>query len=43
MKVTELQLTFSELHFQPDQELVLQINNASWGLRFRRQLLYWFL
>uniref|UniRef100_A0A8C2XXZ7 Phospholipid transfer protein n=1 Tax=Capra hircus TaxID=9925 RepID=A0A8C2XXZ7_CAPHI len=43
VKVTELQLTFSELHFQPDQELVLQINNASWGLRFRRQLLYWFL
>uniref|UniRef100_A0A4W2G5M0 Phospholipid transfer protein n=1 Tax=Bos indicus x Bos taurus TaxID=30522 RepID=A0A4W2G5M0_BOBOX len=42
VKVTELQLTFSELHFQPDQELVLQINNASWGLRFRRQLLYWF-
>ncbi|OWK03082.1 PLTP [Cervus elaphus hippelaphus] len=42
VKVTELQLTFSELNFQPDQELALQINNASWGLRFRRQLLYWF-
>uniref|UniRef100_A0A452VMJ0 Phospholipid transfer protein n=1 Tax=Ursus maritimus TaxID=29073 RepID=A0A452VMJ0_URSMA len=42
-EVTELQLTPSELHFQPEQELVLQISNASLGLRFRRQLLYWFL
>ncbi|XP_075384797.1 phospholipid transfer protein isoform X2 [Tenrec ecaudatus] len=42
MKVTELQLTSSELHFQPEQELVLQITNASLGLNFRRQLLYWF-
>ncbi|XP_073736444.1 phospholipid transfer protein isoform X2 [Callorhinus ursinus] len=42
VKVTELQLTSSELHFQPEQELVLQISNASLGLRFRRQLLYWF-
>uniref|UniRef100_A0A8C8WBP1 Phospholipid transfer protein n=2 Tax=Panthera TaxID=9688 RepID=A0A8C8WBP1_PANLE len=43
VKVTELQLTASELHFQPEQELMLQISNASLGLRFRRQLLYWFL
>ncbi|XP_069352410.1 phospholipid transfer protein isoform X2 [Eulemur rufifrons] len=43
VKVTELQLTSSELHFQPEQELTLQITNASFGLRFRRQLLYWFL
>ncbi|XP_058988969.1 phospholipid transfer protein [Mustela lutreola] len=43
VKVTELQLTSSELHFQPEQELVLQISNASLGLRFRRQLVYWFL
>uniref|UniRef100_A0A8D1QLF8 Phospholipid transfer protein n=1 Tax=Sus scrofa TaxID=9823 RepID=A0A8D1QLF8_PIG len=43
VKVTELQLTSSELHFQPEQELMLQINNGSLGLRFRRQLLYWFL
>ncbi|KAM5246550.1 phospholipid transfer protein isoform 1-T1 [Ctenodactylus gundi] len=43
MKVTELQLRTAELHFQPEQELVLQITNASLGLRFRRQLLYWFL
>nr|XP_010956961.1 PREDICTED: LOW QUALITY PROTEIN: phospholipid transfer protein [Camelus bactrianus] len=42
VKVTELQLTSSELHFQPEQELMLQINNASLGLRFQRQLLYWF-
>ncbi|KAB1262302.1 Phospholipid transfer protein [Camelus dromedarius] len=40
VKVTELQLTSSELHFQPEQELMLQINNASLGLRFQRQLLY---
>ncbi|XP_020023621.1 phospholipid transfer protein [Castor canadensis] len=43
VKVTKLQLTTSELHFQPEQELMLQISNASLGLRFRRQLLYWFL
>ncbi|XP_037668220.1 phospholipid transfer protein [Choloepus didactylus] len=43
VKVTELQLTYSELHFQPEQELMLQITNASLGLRFQRQLLYWFL
>ncbi|XP_033042483.1 phospholipid transfer protein isoform X2 [Trachypithecus francoisi] len=42
VKVTELQLTSSELDFQPQQELMLQITNASLGLRFRRQLLYWF-
>ncbi|XP_007936631.1 phospholipid transfer protein [Orycteropus afer afer] len=42
VKVTELQLTSSELQFHPEQELVLQITNASLGLRFRRQLLYWF-
>ncbi|XP_036900064.1 phospholipid transfer protein [Sturnira hondurensis] len=42
VKVMELQLTSSELHFQPEQELVLQISNASLGLGFRRQLLYWF-
>lgn len=42
VKVTELQLTSSELHFQPEQDLMLQINNGSLGLRFRRQLLYWF-
>uniref|UniRef100_A0A2K6TZF8 Phospholipid transfer protein n=1 Tax=Saimiri boliviensis boliviensis TaxID=39432 RepID=A0A2K6TZF8_SAIBB len=43
VKVTELQLTSSELDFQPQQELMLQITNASLGLQFRRQLLYWFL
>lgn len=42
VKVTELQLTSSELRFQPAQELMLQITNASLGLRFRRHLIYWF-
>ncbi|KAM6147515.1 phospholipid transfer protein [Erethizon dorsatum] len=42
VKVTELQMRSSELHFQPEQELILRITNASLGLRFRRQLLYWF-
>ncbi|KAM9589864.1 phospholipid transfer protein [Trichechus inunguis] len=42
MKVTELQMTSSELNFHPEQELILQITNASLGMRFRRQLLYWF-
>ncbi|CAO2577736.1 Phospholipid transfer protein [Lemmus lemmus] len=43
VKVTQLQLISSELHFQPDQELLLNISNASLWLHFRRQLLYWFL
>ncbi|XP_054994686.1 phospholipid transfer protein isoform X1 [Sorex araneus] len=43
VQVTELRLTSSELHFQPARELLLHIANASLGLRFRRQLLYWFL
>ncbi|XP_008056108.1 phospholipid transfer protein isoform X2 [Carlito syrichta] len=43
VKVTKLQLTSSELDFQPEQKLMLQITNASLGLRFRRQLLYWVL
>lgn len=43
VKVTQLQLISSELHFQPDQDLLLNISNASLGLHFRRQLLYWFL
>nr|KAF6472140.1 phospholipid transfer protein [Molossus molossus] len=41
--VTALQLTSSELHFQPEQDLVLQITNSSLALHFQRQLLYWFL
>nr|KAF6423402.1 phospholipid transfer protein [Rousettus aegyptiacus] len=43
VKVTDLELTTSELHFQPEQDLVLQISNASLEIRFQRQLLYWFL
>ncbi|NWI70012.1 PLTP protein, partial [Todus mexicanus] len=42
VKVTDLQLALSDLHFQPQQHLVFNINNASISLRFRRQLLYWF-
>ncbi|XP_026577570.1 phospholipid transfer protein [Pseudonaja textilis] len=42
VKVTHLQLNFSELHFQPEQFLAFRINNGSIGVRFRRQLLYWF-
>uniref|UniRef100_A0A8C5STL2 Phospholipid transfer protein n=1 Tax=Laticauda laticaudata TaxID=8630 RepID=A0A8C5STL2_LATLA len=29
-------------HFQPEQFLAFRINNGSIGVRFRRQLLYWF-
>lgn len=43
VKVMDLQLAFSDLYFQPQQHLVFNINNASISLRFRRQLLYWFL
>uniref|UniRef100_A0A8C3MS14 Phospholipid transfer protein n=1 Tax=Geospiza parvula TaxID=87175 RepID=A0A8C3MS14_GEOPR len=42
VKVTDLQLAFSDLNFQPQQHLVFNISNASISLRFRRQLLYWF-
>uniref|UniRef100_A0A8D0FUK2 Phospholipid transfer protein n=1 Tax=Strix occidentalis caurina TaxID=311401 RepID=A0A8D0FUK2_STROC len=42
VKVMDLQLAFSDLHFQPQQHLVFNISNASISLRFRRQLLYWF-
>ncbi|NXS69214.1 PLTP protein, partial [Pandion haliaetus] len=42
VKVMDLQLAFSDLHFQPQQHLVFNIKNASISLRFRRQLLYWF-
>uniref|UniRef100_A0A8C6Y2Z6 Phospholipid transfer protein n=1 Tax=Naja naja TaxID=35670 RepID=A0A8C6Y2Z6_NAJNA len=42
VKVTHLQLNFSELHFQPEHFLAFRINNGSIGVRFRRQLLYWF-
>ncbi|XP_045688733.1 phospholipid transfer protein [Phyllostomus hastatus] len=42
VKVIELQLMSSKLHFQPEQDLVLQISNASLRLGFQRQLLYWF-
>ncbi|NXH79662.1 PLTP protein, partial [Edolisoma coerulescens] len=42
VKVTDLQLAFSDLNFQPQQHLVFNINDASISLRFRRQLLYWF-
>uniref|UniRef100_A0A8C8VKM6 Phospholipid transfer protein n=1 Tax=Pelusios castaneus TaxID=367368 RepID=A0A8C8VKM6_9SAUR len=42
VRVTELQLALSNLHFQPQQHLAFNIKNASISLRFRRQLLYWF-
>ncbi|XP_039354872.1 phospholipid transfer protein isoform X1 [Mauremys reevesii] len=42
VKVTDLQLALSNLHFQPPQHLAFNINNASISLRFRRQILYWF-
>ncbi|CAM2102176.1 unnamed protein product [Caretta caretta] len=42
VKVMDLQLALSNLHFQPPQHLAFNINNASISLRFRRQLLYWF-
>ncbi|KAG6930103.1 phospholipid transfer protein, partial [Chelydra serpentina] len=42
VKVTDLQLALSDLHFQPPQHLAFSITNGSISLRFRRQLLYWF-
>lgn len=43
VKVMALHLALSDLHFQPQQHIAFNINNASISLRFRRQLLYWFL
>ncbi|NWX94366.1 PLTP protein, partial [Nothoprocta pentlandii] len=42
VRVLDLHLPFSDLHFQPRQHLSFNIINASISLRFRRQLLYWF-
>lgn len=42
VKVTELELSNSDLHFQPSKDLVFDINNASISLTFQRKLLYWF-
>ncbi|XP_063003556.1 phospholipid transfer protein [Elgaria multicarinata webbii] len=42
VRVTDLQLPFSDLYFEPKQHLAFDIRNASISLRFRRQLLYWF-
>lgn len=39
--VTHLQLSQSELLFQPHKQLVLDISNASISLTFQRKLLYW--
>ncbi|KAG8446531.1 hypothetical protein GDO86_014113 [Hymenochirus boettgeri] len=41
VRVTHLQLTQSELWFQPHKQLVLNINNSSISLNFQRKLLYW--
>ncbi|XP_063816547.1 phospholipid transfer protein [Pseudophryne corroboree] len=41
VRVTHLQLSQSALWFQPDKQLVLDINNASISLNFQRKLLYW--
>ncbi|XP_075205872.1 phospholipid transfer protein [Anomaloglossus baeobatrachus] len=41
VRVTNLQLSQSELWFQPNRQLVLDINNASISLNFQRKLLYW--
>ncbi|XP_030067553.1 phospholipid transfer protein [Microcaecilia unicolor] len=39
--VTDLQLALSNLLFQPEQNFVFDINNASISLSFQRKLLYW--
>lgn len=41
VRVTHLQLSQSELRFQPTRQLALDINNASISLTFQRKLLYW--
>lgn len=41
VRVTHLQLSQSELLFQPHRQLVLDISNASISLNFQRKLLYW--
>ncbi|XP_077315358.1 phospholipid transfer protein [Lithobates pipiens] len=41
VRVTHLQLSQSDLMFQPRRQLVLDISNASIRLNFQRKLLYW--
>lgn len=41
VRVTHLQLSQSDLLFQPRRQLVLDISNASISLNFQRKLLYW--
>ncbi|XP_073462370.1 phospholipid transfer protein isoform X2 [Aquarana catesbeiana] len=41
VRVTHLQLSQSDLMFQPRKQLVLDISNASISLTFQRKLLYW--
>ncbi|XP_018414550.1 PREDICTED: phospholipid transfer protein [Nanorana parkeri] len=41
VRVTHLQLSQSDLLFQPHKQLVLDISNASISLNFQRKLLYW--
>ncbi|XP_061688888.1 phospholipid transfer protein isoform X2 [Syngnathoides biaculeatus] len=43
VKITELNLTHADLSFLPDEGLMLDIQNSSIALSFRRRLLYWFL
>ncbi|XP_039591790.1 phospholipid transfer protein [Polypterus senegalus] len=41
VKITELNITYSNLHFQPDFGIVFEVQNSSISLTFKRQILYW--
>ncbi|MBN3306247.1 PLTP protein, partial [Amia calva] len=41
-EITELNLTSSDLRFQPDYGLLFEVHNSSITLNFKRKILYWF-
>ncbi|MGH0185686.1 UNVERIFIED_CONTAM: hypothetical protein FKN15_030735 [Acipenser sinensis] len=42
VRITELNLTSSDLRFQPDFGLVFEVHNSSISLNFMRRIFYWF-
>uniref|UniRef100_A0A3Q3WNS0 Uncharacterized protein n=1 Tax=Mola mola TaxID=94237 RepID=A0A3Q3WNS0_MOLML len=43
LKITELNLTYTDLQFVPEVGLLFDVQNSSISLTFHRRILYWFL
>ncbi|XP_030632559.1 phospholipid transfer protein [Chanos chanos] len=41
-KISELNLTYADLRFQPDLGLLFEVQNSSITVNFQRRILYWF-